>query len=132
MAGNQITEAGAKELAEALKTNSILKDLHLGGKCREDASIGTARGTERGMVCVSGCGGVVTSTHETLSGLTYVCVRKSVCVCLGGGERQHLTCMMALCVCVCACGRQPDLGCRRNSARGGAQDQLRPSNTQPL
>ena len=128
MAGNQITDAGAKELAEALKTNCVLQTLYLHCKCREDASIGTARGTERGMVCVSGCGGVVTSTHETLSGLTYVCVRKSVCVCLGGGERQHLTFVM---VCVCACDRQPDLGCRRNSARDGARDQLCPSNTQP-
>ena len=57
VADNQITEAGAKELAKALKTNCALQTLNLGGKCREDASIGTARGTERGMVCVSGCGG---------------------------------------------------------------------------
>ena len=74
VAGNQISDAGAKELAEALETNCALQTLFLQSKCREDASIGTACGTERGMVCVSGCGGVVTSTHETLSGLTYVCV----------------------------------------------------------
>ena len=57
VAVNKITDAGATELAKALETNSALQRLELGGKCREDASIGTARGTERGMVCVSGCGG---------------------------------------------------------------------------
>ena len=57
VADNKITDAGATALAEALKTNCALQTLSLFGKCREDASIGTARGTERGMVCVSGCGG---------------------------------------------------------------------------
>ena len=57
VAGNKITDAGATALAKALETNCALQTLHLQSKCREDASIGTARGTERGMVCVSGCGG---------------------------------------------------------------------------
>ena len=54
--GNQISDAGATELGKGLATNCALQNLHLGGKCREDASVGTARGGREGHgVCVSGC-----------------------------------------------------------------------------
>jgi len=53
---NQISDAGATTLGTGLATNCALQTLILGGKCREDASVGTARGGREGHgVCVSGC-----------------------------------------------------------------------------
>ena len=53
---NQISDAGATELGKGLATNCALHNLDLRGKCREDASVGTARGGREGHgVCVSGC-----------------------------------------------------------------------------
>ena len=58
MTVNEIKDAGAEALGKALATNSTLQHLDLRGKCREDASVGTASGGREGHgVCVSGCGG---------------------------------------------------------------------------
>ena len=55
--GNKIEDAGAGALGKALATNCALQTLGLESKCREDASVGTARGGREGHgVCVSGGG----------------------------------------------------------------------------
>ena len=59
-------------------TNCALQKLDLDCKCRDDARVGTARGTERGMVCVCVRG---------WWGLTYI----------------HQTCTCCWCSLTCVC-----------------------------